>query len=161
MYMKEDFDYITLSPLNGAGQQTIVSAMNSMTGAQLGGDLWICIMPGLSIGGEAKVGVYGNHASQRTTIQTLAATDPYVEKITEDSAAFLGDANFTLLWRLSQNWTFRTGYMVMWMSEVALASDNFNSEVPLVGFAQPRQARIDNSADVTYYGFTLGFEYLW
>jgi hypothetical protein len=55
MYLKEDFQYITASPLNVAAQETLVSTMNSMTGAQIGGDLWICIMPGLHIGGFAKV----------------------------------------------------------------------------------------------------------
>ena len=63
--------------------------------------------------------------------------------------------------RLSQNWTFRAGYMFLWMSEVALASDNFNSNVPLSGFAQSRPVLIDNSSDVMYHGFNCGFEYLW
>jgi hypothetical protein len=62
---------------------------------------------------------------------------------------------------MSQNWTFRAGYMFLWMDEVALASDNFNSEVPLTGFATPRRAVIDNSADLFYHGFTCGLEYLW
>jgi hypothetical protein len=170
MYLLEDFRYITASPLNAAASDTLVSTMNSMTGAQIGGDLWVCIMPGLSVGGEAKAGVYGNHASQRTNIQTFGFTipqglfpssDPYVEKVTEDSAAFVADLNVTLLWRLSQNWTFRTGYMFLWMSEVALATDNFNPEVPLAGFAQPRPALIDNGGNLLYHGYTAGFEYLW
>lgn len=67
----------------------------------------------------------------------------------------------TLLWRLTQNWTFRSGYMFLWMNEVALATDNFNSDVPLAGFLQPRPAEIDNGSNVMYHGFTCGFEYLW
>ncbi len=161
LYMKEDLRYITASALNAAASDTLVSAMNSLTGAQLGGDLWVCIMPGLSIGAEAKVGLYGNHTSQQTVIQTLAVADPYVERITDNAPAFMGDANVTLLWRLNQNWTFRVGYMALWMTEVSLATDNFNPNVPLAGFATPREVIMNNSSDVFYSGLTLGFEYMW
>ncbi len=77
----------------------LVSTSNSLTGAQVGGDLWVCIMPGLSIGGEAKAGLYGNRSTQRTTIDAYSIGDPVQEKVTENGAAFLGDANVTLLWR--------------------------------------------------------------
>jgi hypothetical protein len=161
VYLLEDFTYYSASQVNDASQNTLVSAMNSMTGAQLGGDLWVCIMPGLSLGGEAKAGLYGNHARQHTIIDVFPDALQYAERVTEDSAAFVGDANLTLLWRMSQNWTFRTGYTFLWMSEVALASENLNPNVPLVGFPTPREALIDNGGDVFYHGFTAGFEYLW
>lgn len=161
MQLKEDFEYETASPLNQASQTTLVSTLNSLTGAQLGADLWLCIMPGLNIGTEAKVGLYGNHAAQRTTISTLARPTPHEEYVTEDSPAFLGDANATILWRINQQWTFRAGYMFLWMDEVALATDNFNPETPIFGGVTPRAASIDNSSYVFYHGGTAGFEYLW
>ena len=161
MQLKEDFEYETASPLNQASQVTLVSTQNSLTGAQLGADLWLCIMPGLNIGTEAKVGLYGNHAAQRTTISTLAQPEPHEEYVTEDSPAFLGDANATLLWRINQQWTFRAGYMFLWMDEVALATDNFNANTPILGGVTTRPAHIDNSSYVFYHGGSVGFEYLW
>ena len=160
MYLVEDFRYLTFAPANPGWADFLVSTSNSMTGGQLGGDLWVCIMPGLSIGGEAKVGLYGNRATQRTTIDAQSFNGLQVrEKLTEDGAAFLGDANVSLIWRLSQNWTFRTGYMFLWMSEIALASDNFNAAPPFV--AGQRGVFINNSGEAFYHGFTAGFEYLW
>ncbi len=159
LYMSEDFNYLTFAPINPGWMNYLVSTSNSMTGAQMGGDLWVCIMPGLSIGAEAKVGLYGNRSTQRTTIDAFSIGDPVQEKLTEDGAAFLGDANVTLLWRLSQHWTFRTGYMFLWMDQIALASENFNPEPPFV--AGVRHPFIDNTSDALYHGFTAGFEYMW
>ncbi len=51
--------------------------------------------------------------------------------------------------------------MFLWLDEVALASNNFNSEVPLAGFGSPREAQILNSDNVLYHGFHAGLEYLW
>ncbi len=64
--------------------------------------------------------------------------------------AFLGDFNVTLLWRVSQNWTSRAGYMFLWADQVALASDNFNAGPPFV--AGQRTTFIDNGSDVFYHG---------
>jgi hypothetical protein len=36
---------------------------NYMTGFQLGGDAWICILPGLNIGFDGKAGIYGNNTT--------------------------------------------------------------------------------------------------
>ncbi len=159
MNLVEDFNYLTFAPANPGWMNYFVSTSNSLTGAQLGGDLWVCIIPGLSIGSEAKVGLYGNHATQRTTIEAYSIVDPIRERVTENGAAFLGDANVTLLWRLSQNWTFKAGYMFLWMDQVALAANNFNPEPPFV--ADARYPVINNSSDVFYHGALLGLEYMW
>ena len=77
-----------------------------------------------------------------------------MEREREDAVAFLGDFNVTLLWRISQNWTSKTGYMFLWADQVALASDNFNAGPPFV--AGQRTTFIDNGSDVFYHGFTAG-----
>ena len=58
--------------------------------------------------------------------------EPVQERMIENAVAFLGDVNVTLLWRVSQNWTFKAGYMLLWADQVALASDNFNAGPPFV-----------------------------
>jgi hypothetical protein len=161
LYMPEDFVYHTQSEVNSAGSNTLVSTMNSMTGAQLGGDVWLTVMPGLRLGTEAKAGIYGNHATNQTTISATATDASYFEEASQDGAAFAGDLAFTLLWKINQQWTFRTGYRFLWLGEVALASDNFNSEVPLAGFLQPREPVMRNNSEVLYHGYTAGFEYMW
>ncbi len=157
--LQEDFRYKTFSPINNGFMDYLCGTNNAMTGAQVGGDLWICIMPGLQVGTEGRIGLYGNHASQRTLINATRFVEPVYEKVSENAAAFMGDASFMLLWRISQNWTFKAGYMVLWADSVALATDNFNPAPPFV--QGQRIPIIDNSSDVLYHGATLGLEYLW
>ncbi|MFO7906621.1 MAG: BBP7 family outer membrane beta-barrel protein [Planctomycetota bacterium] len=163
MQLKEDFQYVTESQVNEASSETVVSTLNSLTGGQLGSSLWLCLLPGLHVGTEARAGLYGNHATQRTTVAVSdPGTESYRAHVTEDSPAFLGDANVSALWRINQQWTLRGGYMFLWMDEVALATDNFDPDVPIFGGdPSPRDAEIDNSSYLFYHGFTAGVEYLW
>jgi hypothetical protein len=157
--LEEDFTYLTVAPINPGWMDYMVGTSNSLTGAQVGGDLWVCITPGVNIGTELKLGLYGNHAVQRTTINAASFAEMQLERETEDAVAFLGDFNLTLLWRVNQYWTFRTGYMFLWADELALASNNFNAGPPFV--AGQRTTFIDNSADVFYHGVSVGLEYMW
>ena len=161
VYMKEDLYYTTYSDLNAAGQETKVSTMNSLTGAQIGGDMWLTVMPGLRIGGEGKIGIYGNHGTVRTDIQTTNDPFFYSENGGEDDAAYVGDLNFIMLWRLNQNWTFRLGYNFLLLGDVALATNNFNPQVSLNGPPAPRPVLFDNGEAVLYHGISLGVEYMW
>jgi hypothetical protein len=157
--LEEDFGYLTLAPINPGSMDYLVGATNSLTGAQIGGDLWVCITPGVSVGAEVKLGLYGNHAVQRTTMNAASFVEPLIERETEDAAAFLGDFNATLLWRVSQYWTIRGSYMFLWADQVALASDNFNPGPPFV--SGQRTPFVDNGGDVFYHGFAVGLEYMW
>jgi len=157
--LAEDFRYLTFAPINPGYMNYLVGTTNSLTGAQVGGDLWVCITPGVNIGTELKLGIYGNHAMQRTVIEAGSFVNPLEEREREDAVAFQGDFNVSLLWRVSQNWTFKTSYMFLWADQVALASDNFNAGPPFV--AGQRTTFIDNSGDVFYHGFAAGLEYMW
>jgi hypothetical protein len=166
--LAEDFRYLTVVPpqldpvRSGGTMDYLVGTTNSLTGAQAGGDLWICITPGVNVGAEAKLGIYGNHAMQRTVIRATSIVPPLLEREGDDAVAFAGDFNVSLLWRISQNWTFRSGYMFLWADQVALASNNFNPGQPEVtGSLTPRTTFINNSSDVFYHGFTAGLEYMW
>jgi hypothetical protein len=159
LYLEEDFRYATNAPANPGWMDYLVGTSNALTGAQLGGDLWVCIIPGLNVGGEAKVGIYGNRATQRTRIDAYSFAEPVHERVTTDGAAFLGDANLSLLWRINQQWSFRSGYMFLWMTEVALAPDNFNAGPPFV--TDQRTPFINSNGEAFYHGFMAGFEYLW
>ncbi len=161
-YLTEEFSYNTISTLRNGAMDYDIGTSNSLTGAQVGGDLWICIFPGLSIGGEAKAGIYGNRATQRTQINATSFVDPVYEKVTGANAAFVGDAKLTALWRLSQNWTLRGGYMFVFVDQVALAAENFNSVPPFVNDPlNPRIPKIHDNANVFYHGAHFGLEYMW
>jgi hypothetical protein len=158
--LAEDFRYSTQSPGGTPGwMDYFAGASNNMTGVQTGGDLWVCIIPGLHVGTEVKLGMYGNHAQQLTQIEAFSFVEPVIERETSDRVAFVGDFNLTFLWKLNQNWTLRGGYMAMYTDGVALAADNFNAGPPFV--AGQRTPFINASGDVFYHGLTAGVEWMW
>ncbi|MBM4092640.1 MAG: hypothetical protein FJ276_24970 [Planctomycetes bacterium] len=161
LYMAEDFKYVTQAPINNGAQMYYqCSTMNSMTGGQLGADLWLCVIPGINVGIDGKAGLFGNRTKQQTHIDaTTFTTGPVVEEMSEGTPALLAESNVTFLWRINQNWTLRAGYMFMWMDGLALASDNFNAAPPFV--AGQRVVNLHNNTHVFYHGGTAGLEWQW
>lgn len=162
--LNEDFRMQTLSTLNNASAQYDVGTYSGLIGGQGGGDLWICVIPGLSIGAEGKAGVYMNNASQNTTIEGTTLIPALQERVTDCNVAFLGEASFMALWRLSQSWTVRGGYNIIYVDGVALATDNFNPTPPFLVPAYvnpPRVPTLDTDGNLLLHGFTIGAEYMW
>lgn len=137
----------------------LVGTDNSMTGFQLGGDMWATLFPGVMIGLDGRAGVYGNRADQTTVIR-VASTDSHIVE-TEDSirTSFVGEAGFYALWRLNQHFTLKGGYQVLLLDGVALAPAQVNFETPLAGNTRP--VFLNDEQDLFYDGFTAGLEYLW
>lgn len=162
--LDEQFLFTTQAPINNAGMNYFVGTSNQLTGFQVGGDIWASLLPGLSIGTEGKVGIYGNLASQQTAIVATTLNPPLEERVEECDVAFVGEAGLMANWRINQQWTFRGGYQFLYVTGVALAPENFNSTPPFLvpAFANPpRTPFLDQTGDVFYHGFTAGVEYMW
>ncbi len=136
---------------------------NSLTGLQLGGDLWLTLLPGWRMGLEGKAGIYGNYSRAGAHIVTNLPFD-FVEDSQSSDAAFIGELNINTLYRLNYNWTLRAGYNFFVMEGVALATDNFNPAPPngfAVGGQALREPSIINNSDVLFHGMNVGLEYMW
>jgi hypothetical protein len=151
---------------NGGGAPDItgfldyeVGTANSMTGFQVGGDAWATLFPGIQLGSDFKMGIYGNRADQVTTINAQSLASTIVESDSVDEVAFLAEANLIGTWRLSQNLTLRGGYTAIYVDGVALAPENFNSGAPFVG--GDRTVFINANGDLLLHGFTGGVEWMW
>lgn len=162
--LDEDFQYITVNDLNGIADFD-VNTNNSLTGFQVGGDLWLCIIPGLRIGGEFKAGVFGNHNSQGTTISATSLAVPFQEVVKSNDVAFVTNADLMMLYRLNYNWTFKLGYQFLFVDGVALASENFNPTPPAIFAGVPgnviREPALNDNGNVFYHGLMIGGEYMW
>jgi hypothetical protein len=119
------------------------------------------------VGGELKAGVYGNHASANNVItvtDTMGTFGQFGDGLVRNDVAFIGEANLQGLYRISQNWTVKLGYTLLYADGVALASSNFNTAPPQVlfpGALTTRTPFLDNNSSVFYHGFTAGMEFLW
>jgi hypothetical protein len=174
--LDEKFQYFSSSNLGGfTGPASFIPARgisqvrttNDLTGLQVGTDLWVCLLPGLRVGGEFQAGVYGNHAGMNNTLSTNLippGTKGHMLKEFESDTqvAFLSQANLLATYRLNYQWTLRTGYQFLFVDGVALAPENFNP-VPIGtnNLFRPHVKSINVNGDVFYHGWNVGLEYMW
>lgn len=169
--LAEDFEYFSrtndFTPGNKQGSMDYyVETTNNLIGLQLGGDLLVTLLPGVTAGAEAKVGIYGNDSSQHTNI--IAKEEEALLPIPREAkaggdAAFVAEAGAMLIWQIRPWLALRGGYQVLILDGVALAPENFNSEPPQ-SFQPPEGGRnifLDHNGYAFYHGFTTGVEWLW
>ena len=158
----EDFDFISVSTVNAAQLRYHVDTDNSLVGPQTGGDIWVCIIPGLRLGAESKFGVYGNHASQGTRLTATSLGTPFLESAGSDDVAFVSDASVYLTYRLSYQLNLKLGYNMLYADGLALGGENFNPTPPNVLLAgSTREATLNDNGSVFYTGASIGMEYNW
>lgn len=142
---------------------------NYMTGAQLGGDVWLCLLPGLRVGLDGKAGIYGNNVKVDTF---MAGTDPWdpdadnyykvfipPERLGNDKVSFIGELQLLLTYQLSHNFTLRASYEMMWVEGVAMAMENFNPTITYV--MTTRIPIMSDGGSLFYDGFAIGAEWMW
>lgn len=135
-----------------------IHTTNSLTGAQLGGDMWATLVPGVRIGTEYKAALFGNRATQRTRIRADQLPGTIIEEANSAQVAYLIEMNLIGLYRLNDHLTLRGGYQLMFIDGLALAPENFNTTPP---FAPGRVPGIIDDGSIFLNGVTAGIEYLW
>jgi hypothetical protein len=171
--LDEKFRYFTSSSANGINGDPLdpaqarfdVDTTNNLTGVQIGGDMWICLLPGLRMGGEAKLGVYGNHMNANTTAGVNNGNIPtFSERVEVNDVSFIAQADLTATYRFNYQWTGRIGYQFLFVDGVALATENFNTAPPALFIPPPGVTRtpfINDNGNVFYHGWYAGLEFMW
>jgi hypothetical protein len=158
----EDFDLISVSEVNSAQLRYHVDTDNSLVGGQTGGDIWVCIIPGIRMGAEGKFGLFGNHASQGTRLTATSLPTPFTESAGSDDVAFVGDASLFMTYRISQQFNLKVGYNMLYADGLAMAGENFNPTPPDVFLAgSNRETTLNDNGSVFYTGASIGMEYNW
>ena len=139
---------------------------NSLVGWQFGGDLWYNFLPGIKFGVELKTGIFNNRAQQGTVITANSlpgAGIPSInEHVLENRTAYITQLSPQAVYRLTYSLAIRSSMQIIWIDNVALASNNFNSAPPsLFVPGSTRIPGIDASTNIVYTGLTLGAEYTW
>jgi hypothetical protein len=132
---------------------------NYMTGFQLGGDIWACVLPGLHVGLDLKAGLYGNNLKVDNNAESVDMDDrtPFFapETLGKDKVSFVGEVGAIITYQLSHQFTLRGGYQMVFVEGVATAEDNFNPEIT------ERVPFINDGDSLFYDGFTAGLECMW
>jgi hypothetical protein len=162
--LDEQMNLFTHSTVNNAQAFYDTDVFNSLVGAQFGGDIWFCLMPGLRIGGEVKAGVYCNNVGQNSSIGATSLGTPFLENGHSNDVAFVGDATVMMTYRINYQWNVKVGYQFLYADGVALASENFNPTPPAIFFPPPgvnRTVAINDNGSVFYHGLQVGLEFTW
>ncbi len=162
------FRYIRVSEdLNLIGQRTVggaveegnydVRTLNNLYGLQLGGRTR---RTRGRYGWEAtgKAGIFGNDARQRQSV-TDFPDFPLRPTVSSSSGgvAFVGEANLTALYRLTQVWNLRAGYSLLWIEGLALVPDQLDFD-----FASATGGdQLHNGGAMFLHGVNVGVEARW
>ncbi|HYW79270.1 MAG TPA: BBP7 family outer membrane beta-barrel protein [Thermoguttaceae bacterium] len=165
--MVEQFDVVGPEIVGIPTPDYSMRAGNSMYGFQIGAYSKLFDHGNrFTIDGFVKAGVLANNAYQQTVsvgnIGTIVAVRDY-----KDETAFLSEIGITGVYQISNRWTARFGYQVMWIDGLALAPDQISSTntVPPVG-ALPGNtyagtANLRTNGTSLYHGAHVGFEVQW
>ena len=144
-----------LQTFNPAAVLFEVDTNNHLYGLQLGGDVVLYHGNRFNVASWIKGGIYANVADQSTSI---TGGPVFVNGARETSPAFVGETGLMADFALTQSISLIGGYQLMWVSGVALASDQIPNMGPVLGGLVP--TGLDQS-DAFYHGAIFGVDIHW
>ncbi|NQU20620.1 MAG: BBP7 family outer membrane beta-barrel protein [Candidatus Nealsonbacteria bacterium] len=162
--LDETFSYRTVSAEPGPGDTTndvAIEAANRMLGVQIGAMYKAHIQPNWWVDCEAKAAFFDNNAGQDTEyvhagVVAYAGTHNGSRWEHISSSAF--DLKLTLTAEVTPRLAVRGGYQALWLYHVALAPNNFNTDV---GALVSGPALLNDSGNVVYHGPHLSVTCIW
>lgn len=136
------------------------SVDNEMIGAQIGGDLWWNVIPGVNVGVGVKGGPMGNHISRKSHVAANSIAPGSLSLSDRaNKSVWMGELEATLMYRISHSWTLKSQYYLLSVDRVGYGFDTNAAESLVSGGAtaiDPIQTR-----SLTISGFSIGAEYMW
>jgi hypothetical protein len=160
----EEFDYLTQSDVpapGGATNSIRVTTDNQMIGPQIGGLFQFYYENRWWLNFEIKGGLLSNRAEQSTSFQQIdsqGVTHDHFGSRQENHTAFLGELDLTAVYRWSPHFATRLGYQAIWMTDLALASNNLNTDINIL---LDGPAGLDHRGNTVYHGPHAGIELSW
>ncbi|MFN0019017.1 MAG: hypothetical protein ACKVP0_12205 [Pirellulaceae bacterium] len=151
--LNEDLNFL-LGPTAAVYRE---SADNRMQGIQIGADARIWDNGArLRLDGWLKAGIYYDLIRHRSAVE-LPPGNPLFTPVNQrdNNTAFLGEIGLIGVYQLTDTIALRSGYQLLWLDGVALASD----QVGTTNFVTGTGA--DLHGDVFFHGALLGIEATW
>lgn len=122
---------------------------NNLYGAQIGLDAPLLGNASYNIDCYGRVGLYGNSSSTVTNFQSgIPGGAVFNSKRDSGAASFVGELGIKATCRISDAWNLYGRYQLLFVDDVALASQQLNSQHTAHG-------------EVTFHGGTFGLEYVY
>jgi hypothetical protein len=158
MKLRETLDYETVSPLPEPDTENTQSVFvdNDLFGPQIGAlaqflvhnRAWIDLgLKGAILFDRAESSVAANvHPDEAPTVAMFRGE--------EDATAFLGDLSLKFNYQFTPSGTVHVGYNAIWLAGVALATENFVSDIETLRDNGP--GCVDHDGNVVFHGPTIG-----
>lgn len=138
-----------------------LNALNRLYGGQIGCD---CLLATGSVFGAGrfeiktalKAGVYGNTGSAGISLGQAGSLDGSTS-VQRQSTAFVGDIAISGLYYINDTWALRAGYQLLWVSGVALASEQASH----FSVSGTPASSADVSGDVFFNGALVSVQASW
>ena len=147
--LREDMQFF--SEGTGGNHFVQTNVRNDLWGVQIGGLFEFFVQEDWWVNFEMKGAI-----CQDST--TLTNSFTAVDVARRNSSAFIGEIDLTCVHRWGHHLSTRVGYQALWLDHVALASNNFNSNVDFLVGGPPQ---INNNGTVVYHGPHVGLELMW
>jgi len=156
MRIGEQFDYLSYDASNPAvNVQTVTK--NELWGPQIGGLFEVYARNRFWVNFEMKGAICNNASSQRTVAVVTSLPDNNSER-SGNSTSFVADFSLTAVCRLTPHVTTRFGYQAIWVSDLAIAAENFSPDSQTLVNGPDW---LNRHGDVLYHGPHAGLEFTW
>lgn len=132
-----------------------IAATNQLWGFQLGVDGRLARVGRLELSSFAKLGIYGNSMDNAVMV-TQNVGPAFASSASDTAAAFVGELGFVAQYQVTERWSVRATYQMLWLDSVALASNQIAVSDPAIG-----TATVDRGGDLFYQGGFIGAQFNW
>jgi hypothetical protein len=135
-----------------------IESENRLYGMQIGGIGKLFNTNNFLLTTVLKAGLFENNSEQTTTDITGRISQrlgPYSIDGATNQASFVGELGLMGTYRWTESVLFRLGYNVLWIDDVALATEQ------LVLSEFPERAAVSSEGSLFYHGLNLGVELTW
>ena len=134
-----------------------INSTNDLFGFQLGGEASLFENERWVVSALGKVGFYANRSGNSVLINHTFGPAPFTSEDDTVNPAFVSEAGLAAGYRITDYLSLRAKYQLLWVNDVALASDQVASSDPAFGGGTADVA-LD---DVFFQSLFLGLEYLY
>ncbi len=164
MTLREQLDYHSVSdrPLAAGNVNDIATATNNrVLGLQIGGLFEYQATSRCWIDCEFKAALCDNKASlttDYTNTDNNGTVTNYLNRVEQSGTTYLADLSVTLTYQFSPSLTSHIGYRAIWIDNLAMASNNFQSDAALL---MSGPAVMDDTGNIAYHGPHVGLTLMW
>lgn len=164
----EEFFYGTVSDItaseeyvvNGAVNEITVKTKNEMVGPQVGALMEFYAEDRWWFNCELKTALMNNSCKETSYYRNIndGVTRDFQSSDSANHTSFLADLSVTSYYRWTPHLTTRLGYRAFWLTNLALAPNNFSANVNSYLY---ENTMLSNRATIVYHGPFAGLEYNW